>query len=122
MNRGYAGAVWRNEIRRKHGSGNSFPPGFGVIHAVIMALTERIFTHRTTRVIGDIPDVRREETLIRFMHARGDVGPPEKRLHERRAVIGADFEFEKTFAGMQTDAMHALHAAHRIVITAPDGL
>ena len=55
------------------------------------------------------------------MHARGHVGPPEKRLRERRAVVGADFQFQNGFARMQADAVHALHAAHRVVIAAPDG-
>ncbi len=54
------------------------------------------------------------------MHARGDIGPPQKRLHERRAVVGANFEFEISLARMQADAVHAFHAAHRIVVAAPD--
>ena len=72
-------------------------------------------------MIGDVIDIRREETLIRLMHARGDVGPPEEGLHRLRAVVGADLELDHGFARMQADAVHAFHAGHRIVVAAPDG-
>ena len=73
------------------------------------------------RVIGDVIDIRRKEALIRLMDARGDVGPPKKRLCQRRAIVGAHLEFDVGLAGMQADAVHSLHARHWIMIAAPNG-
>src|SRR5207249_7655582 len=67
-------------------------------------------------------NIRREKTSIGFVNARGDVGPPKKCLHKGRAVVHANFEFEICTPWMQTDAVHALHPGHRIVVAAPDGL
>ncbi len=71
-------------------------------------------------MVGHVGNVGREKTLVRFIHARGDICPPKESLNEWRSVVGANFKFKKTFARMQADAMHAFHAAHRIVITAPN--
>lgn len=91
----------RNELARRFAFRNAFAAALAVVHAVVVSLRERIFTHRTPRVIGDVINVRREKTLIRFMHARGDVGPPEKGLGQRCAIVGAHLEFHIRFAGMQ---------------------
>ncbi len=58
--------------------------------------------------------------MVSFMNASGDVRPPEKGLNKWRPVVGADFQFEIGTAGMQANAMHALHASHGIVVAAPD--
>src|ERR1035437_1979347 len=87
---------------------------FAVIDAVIKSFCARIFAHGTASVVGDVTDIRRKKTLIGFMHARGDVRPPEKSLCERCAIVGAHFQFEKTFAGMQTNAVHARSEERRV--------
>ena len=55
------------------------------------------------------------------MHARCSIGPPEERLRKRRAVVQPHFQFEYSAPWVQADAVHPLHALHRIVIAAPDG-
>ena len=111
----------RNELCGHFALRNAFASAFAVIHAVIKSFRQRILAHRAARVVGHVINVRREKALIGLVHARGDVGPPKKRLHERRAVVGAHLEFEIRLARMQADAVHAFHAAHRIVVAAPDG-
>ena len=101
---------------------DSFAPALAIIHAVIKSLRQRILAHRTARVVGDVVNVRREKTLIRLMHARGDIGPPQKRLRERRPVVGAHFQFKICPARMQADAVHSFHARHRVVVAAPNDL
>ena len=100
---------------------NAFASALAVVHAVIKTWRQRILAHRTLGVVGDVINVRWEKTLIRFMHARGDIRPPQKSLRERRAIVGAHFEFDDPPARMQADPVHAFHAAHRIMIAAPDG-
>src|SRR5216684_2008273 len=89
---------------------------FAVVHSVIAALTKRIFTHRTARVVGYVIDVWREKALVLLMHPRGDVGPPEKGLRERRVIIGAHLQFKQCTARMQANAVHPFHASHRIMV------
>ena len=102
------------------GRRHAFAPAFAIVHAVVMAFAKRILAHGTSRVVGHVIDVRREEALVGLMDARGDVGPPEKRLHPRGAVVGADFEFEIRLAWMQANTVHALHATQRIMVAAPN--
>jgi hypothetical protein len=99
---------------------NSFAPAFAVVDAVIKSLRKRIFAHRAPGVVGHVMNIRREKTLIRLMHARGDIRPPEKRLGERRAIVSAHFQFQRSAARMQANAVHAFHPAHRVVVAAPD--
>ena len=57
------------------------------------------------------------------MHARGDVGPPEKCLHERRAVVGAHLQFDDTpLPGCRQTPCMPFMRRHRVVVAAPDGL
>jgi hypothetical protein len=85
-----------------------------------MALRERIFTHRTPRVIRDVIHIRWEETLKPLMHPRRHISPPQKSLRQCRAIVGAHLEFHVSLAGVQANAVHAFHPSHRIVIAAPD--
>src|SRR5258706_4232115 len=114
--------MWRHELRCQFALRHPFSAAFAVVYAVVMAPTERIFTHRTPGVIGYTINVRWEKALIGFVNARGDVRPPEKCLHKGRAVVGAHLEFQIGTSRMQADPVHAFHARHWIMITAPDGL
>ena len=91
VNRCFAASGRRDELGRSLAGGHA---GFGavaVIDTVVVALAERILAHRAAGVVGHVGDVGREKALVGLMHAGGDVGPPEKCLHERGAVVGADF-------------------------------
>ncbi len=72
-------------------------------------------------MIGDIANIGREEGLILLMHAGSDIGPPQKCLLIRRAVVEAHFQLDHGSIRMQADAVHSLHALHRIVVAAPHG-
>src|SRR5215472_17836122 len=50
------------------------------------------------------------------------IGPPKKRLRERRAIVQAHLQLDIRLSRMQAHAVHPLQAIHRIMITAPDGL
>ncbi len=91
-----------------------------IFHAVVGALSERVAAHRAAGVIGHAGDVRGEEALVLLVDTGGDVGPPEKRLGVRGAVMGADLEFDDGLVGVEADAVHAFHTAHGIVVAAPD--
>jgi len=55
------------------------------------------------------------------MDAHRSVGPPEEGLRVGSAIVEAHPQFHVGFAGMQTDAVHPLHARHGVVIGTPDG-
>ena len=112
----------RNEIRRLLLEGHSFAAALGVVDSVVKALAERVFARGAFGVVGNVIDVGRKERLKEFVDVGGHVGPPQERLHERRAIIQSHLQFDVGPPRMQTDAVHALHAVHRLVITAPDGL
>ncbi len=70
---------------------NVFVPGYVhswcVIHAVIKVSRQWKGRHGTLCMVCDVGDIRREEGLILFVHLHGDIGPPQKCLNERCAVI-----------------------------------
>src|SRR6187551_3512269 len=94
-------------------------PSLGVIDAVIMPGAEREGTRRALGVVGDVGGVGREERLVMLVDAGGDVRPPEKSLHVGGAVVDARLELEQGTTGMKTNAVHALHARHRVVLRKP---
>ncbi|MPN59485.1 hypothetical protein SDC9_207206 [bioreactor metagenome] len=69
--------------------GNAGAAAFPIINPVIGTLREGIFRHGTSRVISHERHVRREEALIRLMHAGCHVCPPKKGLNEWGSIIGA---------------------------------
>ena len=71
--------------------GNVFVPGYVharcVIHAVIKVSRYGKGRHRTLGMVCDVGDIGREKSLIFLVHLDGDIGPPQKCLNERGAVI-----------------------------------
>ena len=119
---GFVLAVRRDKLVRHFICGHAFAAAFGVVHAIVISLTQRILAHRAARVIGHVINIRREKTLIGFVNACGNVCPPKKGLHKRRSVVGAHLDFKICASWMHTDPVHAFHACHWIVVAAPDGL
>src|SRR5262249_16718930 len=68
--------VRRNELSGPLVLRNTIAPALPVIDAIIESVRERIFTHSTPRVVGDVIHIRRKETLVTFVDASSDVGPP----------------------------------------------
>ncbi len=93
-----------------------------VVHAVVTPLAERILADRPPGMVGHVTDVGREERLIALVHADGRVGPPQERLHQRRAVVDPHLQLDQRLARMQAHAVHPLHPQQRIMVAEPDGL
>lgn len=73
-------------------------------------------------MVGDVSDVRRKERLVLVVDVDGDVGPPEKGLHEGCAIEKPDFCLHERLARMETYPDHTFHPVHRFVLTQPDRL
>jgi hypothetical protein len=73
-------------------------------------------------MVGHPMHIRREKGLIEFVNVNANVGPPQKRLHKRSAVVEPHLQFDVRISRVQAHAVHSLHPVHRIVVTAPDGL
>ena len=114
-------ALW-NKLRWRLALWHPSPASFAIIYSVVPPLAQWKFAGGSFRVIGHVKNILREKRLVMLIHARRHIRPPEKRLHKLRAVVSPDFKFDVCFTRMQTNAMHSLHAGHRIVIAAPDGL
>jgi len=52
-------------------------------------------------MVCDVGDIGREKSLIFLVHLDGDIGPPQKCLNERRAVIELGLGFYDALPGMQ---------------------
>src|SRR5690242_9674511 len=92
-----------------------------IIDAIVAAMAKWIRAHGAPGVIGYEFYVGREKRLIFVVHMHTRIGPPEKRLRKRRAIVEADFDFQIRAPWMQAYAMHAAQPVHRIVIAEPDG-
>ena len=69
-------------------------PALAIVHAVVAALTQRKSADGALRVIGDIADVSRKEALVLLVNGCRDVRPPEKGLHQGRAVVEANLQLD----------------------------
>jgi hypothetical protein len=70
-------------------------------------------------MVGDEMHIHWEKRLHLLVDLDGGIGPPKERLNKRRPVIETNFQLHIRLAGVEADAMHALHARHRIVVAAP---
>ena len=90
-----------------------------VIHAVIMIRTQRESAHRPLRMVRHVTRVLWEKRLVLLMHPGRDIRPPEESLHVIGAVVCAGFQLQHGSSRMQANAVHPLHAGHRVVLAEP---
>ena len=112
----------RQKLCRTLARRHSVAPPRAVIDAVITPLAERVTGHRPLGMIGHAGDTGREKRLVALVDSHGRVGPPEKRLSQRRAIGDANLQFHPRMAGPEADAVHAFEPRKRIMITQPNGL
>src|SRR5713101_6769531 len=83
--------IFRVEYHVRSRHRNVFVPGYVhprcVIHAVIKVSRHWKGRQGPFRVVRDIGDVRREKSLVLFVHLYRDISPPQKSLDEWSAVI-----------------------------------
>ena len=91
-----------------------------VVDAVVAVPTDWKLRHGALGMVGHVGDIGREEGLVVVVHAGGDIGPPEEGLHERCSVVQANEELDIRSAGIEADAVHALHAVHGFMLAQPD--
>ena len=72
-------------------------------------------------MVGHVMHIRREEALVRLVHLRRNIRPPEECLDEGGPIVSAHLQLDRRFLRVKADAVHSLHAGHRIVVAAPDG-
>ena len=112
----------RDELMRAFVRRHPFASTFAIVDTIIKCLAEWVPAHCAFGMVSNIMNVRREKALIPFMNARGDIGPPQECLHQRRTVISPHLQFDARISGMQANSVHAFHARHGVMVTAPNGL
>ena len=70
-------------------------------------------------MVGNESHIGRKEGLVSIVNLNRDIGPPQKGLRQRRAVVQPHLGFDNRFARRKADAHHAFHAQHGIVLAEP---